>query len=130
MRRRFTSFSDACHRSPAMTDTDRARELARAETLVAIEKAMDEVSALCNGRKWRMCIPARPNEDSDLVIADALSKAKAMLAAPPPAARDAREPEWTYRDTEALKRNKSQMAEIRKLRAEASALRDALALVI
>jgi hypothetical protein len=41
-------------------------------------KAGDEVQALCDyafregGHGWRMSIPARPGEDSDLIIADAL----------------------------------------------------------
>jgi hypothetical protein len=50
------------------------------EALAAIEKAQDEVSALCNGKRWIMSVPAREDEDSDLVIAAALHKAKQILA--------------------------------------------------
>ena len=52
-----------------------------AEVIAKIEKAMDEVSALCNGKKWRMCIPAERDSDSDLVIDDALHAAKDALLA-------------------------------------------------
>lgn len=41
-----------------------------------IETAMNVVSDLCQGRrKWLMSIPARPEEDPDLIIADALRSA-------------------------------------------------------
>lgn len=54
------------------------------ETLNAIkarsEAASEEVRALCNGKRWQMTIPARRNEDSDLIIADALRDVDALLA--------------------------------------------------
>jgi hypothetical protein len=51
-----------------------------AAALAAIEKAHDEVSALCHGKRWVMSVPAREDEDSDLVIANALHKAKVLLS--------------------------------------------------
>jgi hypothetical protein len=50
------------------------------ESREAIEKARDEVSALCNGKRWTMCIPAREGKDSDLIISAALHKADEALA--------------------------------------------------
>lgn len=44
------------------------------------EKARAEVSALCNGKRWKMTIPADRNRDSDLVIAAALDDAAALLS--------------------------------------------------
>lgn len=55
------------------------------DALAAIQRARDEVAKLCEGkRRWTMSVPARPNEDSDLIIADALDageKAVTALAA-------------------------------------------------
>jgi hypothetical protein len=68
---------------PFPAPADRAREPSGEnliEALAAIEKAQDEVSALCNGKRWIMSVPAREDEDSDLVIAAALHKAKQILA--------------------------------------------------
>lgn len=54
-------------------------------TIVAIEKAMVMVSDLCKpkgsegSRCWLMSIPARPDHDPDLVIADALIKSKETI---------------------------------------------------
>ena len=46
-----------------------------------IEAALQMVSDLCNQRRtWTMSIPARPDYDPDLVIADALSTAKHALS--------------------------------------------------
>lgn len=63
----------------------------REEALAAIEKAFDMVGALCKprgtegARDWIMSIPARPDHDPDIVIADALKKAKDALTAQPTA---------------------------------------------
>ncbi|HZM27390.1 MAG TPA: hypothetical protein VFB89_08530 [Gemmatimonadales bacterium] len=38
----------------------------------AVEKAKQEVFALCKGKQWRMCIPAQL-DDSDVVIMSALA---------------------------------------------------------
>lgn len=38
-----------------------------------------EVERLCNGGRWTMCIPARPDVDSDLLIARALGDARYLL---------------------------------------------------
>lgn len=51
------------------------------EALALISKAKDEVSELCGGKRWTMSIPARPQDDSDLVIADALAKSRDALRA-------------------------------------------------
>ena len=57
------------------------------QALQAIEKAFDMVSALCRprytagAREWMMSIPARPDYDPDLVIGDALSKSREVIAA-------------------------------------------------
>src|SRR5690554_3103275 len=57
------------------------------------EKAHEMVTALCKprgtegSREWIMSIPARPDDDPDLVIGQALNDAKRLidrLAAPPP----------------------------------------------
>lgn len=63
-----------------------------AETLVAIAKAHRTVDDLCQGRiRWTMNVPAEPDRDPDLIIADALGKAQRLIEslapwAPPPAA--------------------------------------------
>lgn len=44
-----------------------------------IEAAHAEVSALCKGKQWRMCIPVHP-ADSDAVIGGALRKMEKLLA--------------------------------------------------
>lgn len=44
-----------------------------------IEAAHDEVSAICKGKQWRMCIPVHPT-DSDAVIGGALRKSLKLLA--------------------------------------------------
>jgi len=44
--------------------------------LELIEKARKEVSAICKGKKFLMSIPARPNEDSDIIICDGLRAGK------------------------------------------------------
>lgn len=50
--------------------------------LAKIDKALQHVFDLAAGReRWTMRIPARPDEDSDCVLADALSAAKDALAA-------------------------------------------------
>jgi len=73
---------------PAL-DAPEPEEEELAFALAAIEKAHGEVSALCNGKRWIMSVPAREDEDSDLVIANALHKAKALLARlSPPAPRE------------------------------------------
>lgn len=45
-----------------------------------VEQAREEVHALCNGKRWTMRVPARPDVDSDLVIARALDHERALLA--------------------------------------------------
>ena len=48
---------------------------------VLIERAHNVVSELCEGkRSWTMSVPARPEEDPDLVITAALRAAKDALA--------------------------------------------------
>lgn len=55
------------------------------DTLAMIEKAQEMIAALCKprgtvgAREWMMSIPARPDYDPDLVIADALRAAKAVI---------------------------------------------------
>ncbi len=57
------------------------------EAFSKIDKAIDMVHALCQpkgsdgARQWVMSIPARPDYDPDIVIADALQEAKAAIAA-------------------------------------------------
>lgn len=58
-----------------------ADQLNRDEVLAKIEKARDTVAALCTGEKnWTMSVPARRDTDPDLVIADALASAAALLS--------------------------------------------------
>jgi hypothetical protein len=45
-----------------------------------LEQAAAEVSALCHGKRWRMCVPV-DSDDSDIVIGDALRHARAFIAA-------------------------------------------------
>jgi hypothetical protein len=55
-----------------------------------IMRARQEISAICSGeRRWTMCIPARPDSDSDLVLSDALDAAEEAIAK----LRDGTEPE-------------------------------------
>src|SRR5690606_33036389 len=49
------------------------------EALDAIKKAHAAVDDLCNGRRWTMSVPARPDADPDLVIGDALTKAERVI---------------------------------------------------
>lgn len=59
------------------------------ESVIAeIDKAQDEVKALCHGKRWIMCVPARPDEDSDLVISGALRAAKNAILSFRPARTD------------------------------------------
>lgn len=44
-----------------------------------IEDAQDEVSAICKGKQWRMCIPYQRN-DSDALIGGALRMAAKLVA--------------------------------------------------
>lgn len=46
----------------------------------AVDAAHREISALCHGKQWRMCIPVDPS-DSDIVICDALRALKSRVAA-------------------------------------------------
>lgn len=58
-----------------------ADQLNREDVLAKIAKARDTVSDLCTGKKnWTMSVPARPESDPDLVIADALSSAADLLS--------------------------------------------------
>lgn len=51
------------------------------ELRAKIEKAKQVVRELCAGsRRWTMSIPARPDDDPDLVIVDALNAALDLLA--------------------------------------------------
>ena len=65
------------------------------EALESIDKAVKTVEALCDGSlKWTMRIPAEPDRDPDLVIADALTKARKVIEAL--ATPTARAPEIDY----------------------------------
>ena len=44
-----------------------------------VEKAKQEVFAICKGKQWRMCIPVQP-DDSDIVIMDGFHALEADLA--------------------------------------------------
>ena len=53
------------------------------ETLMAIETALDVINELCQGkRRWVMSIPARPDDDPDLIISRALLSARTALSEP------------------------------------------------
>jgi len=55
------------------------KDLDHAET--AIAKARTELADVCAGRKrWTMCIPARPGEDTDLVLGDGLREGLRAVA--------------------------------------------------
>lgn len=55
----------------------------RAAAIAALQKAREALSRVCReqGGKLTMCVPARPDQDDDLVIGDALHKALAALEA-------------------------------------------------
>lgn len=54
------------------------------EALEAIAKAEATVTALCEGKqRWVMNVPAEPDRDPDLVISDALAKARAVITGYP-----------------------------------------------
>jgi hypothetical protein len=36
-----------------------------------VERAHNEIDALCNGKRWRMCIPVQ-GDDSDIILGEAL----------------------------------------------------------
>jgi hypothetical protein len=77
-----------------MNETDRPHR-----ALEKIDRALAMVAALCKpretegAREWIMSIPAEPDRDPDLVIADALHAARAALA---PEQRGDAEPEHFY----------------------------------
>lgn len=43
------------------------------------DEAHDEVSAICKGKQWRMCIPVHPT-DSDALIGGALRQVRKLIA--------------------------------------------------
>jgi len=52
------------------------------EALAKIERAERMVSSLCAGeRRWTMSVPARPNDDPDLVIGDGLNAGRKAIQA-------------------------------------------------
>lgn len=51
-----------------------------AQIAARVEAALDEVSALCHGKRWTMQIPARPDKDSDLVITGGLADVNYLLS--------------------------------------------------
>lgn len=67
-----------CEPAPASGEPSGADAAVR-EALDAIKKAHAAVDDLCNGRRWTMSIPARPDADHDLVIDDALTKAERVI---------------------------------------------------
>lgn len=60
-----------------MTDISKSR---KDEVLAKIDKALQHVFDIAAGRqRWTMCIPARPDEDSDCLLADALRGAQELI---------------------------------------------------
>jgi len=57
---------------------DGERTITVASVIEEIEKAQDEISAICHGKRWRMCVPVDDGE-SDIVIGDALRHAKILI---------------------------------------------------
>lgn len=58
------------------------RELLAEEALKAEAKASELLSGLCNGsHRFTMSVPARPTEDTDLVIGEALAYIPKLAAA-------------------------------------------------
>jgi len=49
------------------------------DALDQIEAALAEVTRICHGGKWQMCIPANPRTDSDIIISGALVAARAAI---------------------------------------------------
>jgi hypothetical protein len=69
-----------------MYDTPTGRLPTKAHALDAIDKAMQIVDDLCQGRtRWVMNVPALPDSDPDLVISEALRLAKAYIDRKPDA---------------------------------------------
>src|SRR5690606_25728204 len=66
-------------RAPAESGEPSGAEAAVREALDAIKRAHAVVDDLCNGRRWTMSVPARPDADPDLVIGDALTKAERVI---------------------------------------------------
>ena len=59
-----------------------ARPPEAAAVLTSIERAMQAVDDLCQGRiNWTMRVPAEPDRDPDLIISDALRAARAYVEA-------------------------------------------------
>lgn len=73
-------------------------EGSREEVLAKIAKAQQVVKELCTGsRRWTMRVPARPDDDPDLVIYDALVEAERLLSMSPDPSRERREAEGPSR---------------------------------
>lgn len=45
-----------------------------------LDAAHAEISRLCRGGRWQMCIPAQPEYDSDLIIVAVLRDTHALIA--------------------------------------------------
>ena len=63
-----------------MVRTQRVTWVTYSDVRALIARAEAMVSDLCHGRReWVMSIPARPKDDPDIVIADALNAADEVL---------------------------------------------------
>lgn len=52
------------------------------DAITKIDKALKRVHDICQGtERWTMRVPARPDEDTDLILCDALETAKSLLSA-------------------------------------------------
>ena len=55
------------------------------EAINAIDRATVKVNKLCSGKdRWTLSVPARPDYDPDIIIMDALRKARDIIARPMP----------------------------------------------
>lgn len=75
----MTTNDPECASDRAVKEPDTLSESDLQSMLEQIAAADAEISALCNGKKWRMSIPAQPDRDSDLVISRALCVASELV---------------------------------------------------
>ena len=106
--------ANECHRDSVPKSADKPAPTPRTAE-EKIVSALRMVSDLCDKRReWTMSIPARPDYDPDLVIADALYTAKYELSAARAEAERLREEVNLLRDTYAEHRSVAALAATRK----------------
>lgn len=79
-----TQMSDTTNDTPSLASSEARPVTETQDALAKIERAHQMISDLNHQRqRWVMSIPARPDEDPDLVVGEALSAAERLLRSTP-----------------------------------------------